>query len=321
MSNSRRSAGKRNPVDIEDDEQPVRRGSALNGFLWTVIAILVIGYVGFYLVARTDGFRSFVEDKLSTRLGMKLKVAKTSCDLGLNLIVQGISSEEISQKGKPGLQIGEALIEWDLFNLLKPGASAVTGLKISDSYLSFVPDGKGGWKPEALQGVSSMLEKWSGAQLMLSAPTSTEEQATSTETAKQEPAAAPVKELDLHQTLVGIRDGRVTWWMPDGNEMAVIEGVRLDVQPIAVPDREMTFYRLDAKTISLRRGFHAENLRFELIRTEGQDLILRFNADWGAPPKTAADEEDRYEGLFRRSESDHFTDALKKGLQKSANEP
>ncbi|HBA82489.1 MAG TPA: hypothetical protein DCZ95_00190 [Verrucomicrobia bacterium] len=320
MSNKRRNAARRNSVEI-DEPAPPPKTSGLNGFLWSAIAIFIIGYVGFYLVARTDGFRSFVEDKLSTHLGLKLKVQKTSCDLALNLIVKGVASEGISQRGKAGLHFGEARIGWSLMNLLRPGISAVTGLKVYDSYLSFAPDGQGGWAPAVFKPVSSILEKWSGAQLMLSMPTSTEAPAVVEKPKVVEPSAKPTPDLALEALRVAVRNGRVTWWMPDGNEMAVVEGVRLDVQPIAVPDRQMMFYRFDAHSIALRRGFHAENLRFELLRTEGQDLILSFTADWGAPPKAAEPSDDRYEGLFRRSESDNFTDALKKGLQKSVKEP
>ncbi len=289
--------------------EPVH-GNALNGFLWTVIVLAVVLYVGAYVLARTDGFRGIVENRLRDRLGPSVSVKKTSCDWGLNLIVQGVATEDISRRGQAGLRLGEARLEWSVRRWLKPGVSALRGLELSNVYLSFAPSEKGEWEPAALQSVAGLLEKWSGAQNAPAAPSLA-------------PAGGePEKKLEslgvqFDKIAMTLKDGRATWWKRNGDELAILEGVNIDVRPVPLPSREMIYYHVSAKAVDLRPGFRADNLDFEFLRTGAQDVVLNFQADWARPPAPDAST-DRFEGLFKKSESENFGQALRNALQENS---
>ncbi|MCX6995824.1 MAG: hypothetical protein NTV49_01750 [Kiritimatiellaeota bacterium] len=265
-------------------ERPRRSG--LVRFVGTSLAIVLILYVGVWLLGFTAGFRSYLEDDLQSRLDLPVKIRKARLTPALNIVVEGLATAGSGRKGQPGVAIQKCFLEWSVVDGGRWHLPRLRHIQVEGGTLAFAPAEQGGWAPAGLAPFSALIAEWGG--FKLPAPAAPVKPAGADQTMEKAAAAQPVNVLEkLRQCSLSISDGRITWWSEAGRELASAETIRLAVTPLALPNRLMTHILLTLDEASLADGRRVQNFRFECLDLRSQRLILELKADWspaGASP-------------------------------------
>lgn len=274
---------------IEDEPEPAAaKGHLIVRFTMTTLIMVAVIYVGLFLVFRTNGFLSYVEEKLSERLGLTMRVQKVSSDLRLNILIYGVVSEGVERKGEAGIKAEKMKITWSLAGLVRPGRHAVSGIELEKGRLSMAPDDTGAWAPAVLGDMGSRMAKWGGFELQKKAakPAAGSTGVTNAGSGEVKVAEKPEVTEDLR---VKISGGSVLWWDGQGKELAHIEGLHLSRTPVVLPNRQLVHYIMgfdEAAVVNGGRQFNRLNV--ELLVTEKRTMVLDFTTDWKPGNKSRA---------------------------------
>jgi hypothetical protein len=271
---------KMNEATAKWTEAPKRRGffSGLRGFIVTTLLLIGLLYGAIYVIGLMDGFRAFLEDHLKASLDIRVKLTKAWLTPSLNLEFEGLSTENFGRKGMPGLQIQRGKIEWTVtdetgWHLPKVRRAVVRGVSVH-----FAPDDYGRWEPAPLAAVGEKVADWCGFKVAApkaEKPLPSLEKKTGEATKTPPDIAALLRELRLE-----IADARLSWSDADGNELACATKLRLAIQPIILPSREVTHYWLRVDEIIRADGRRAHDIRVEFFDLGEQKMMLELRADW-----------------------------------------
>ncbi len=263
--------------DREAPPPPPRSGNAVVRYILTILVVMVILYVGAFLMMRTDCFRAYVQDRLGARLGLPIRVKKVACDPALNLAAEVVYTEGIERRGAAGIRIGRLELEWDLVGLLRRGGALIRSVRAEECYLAFAPDGAGGWNPAVFTDLAGQLAEWGGFQV--EAPSRSPPKA-DVETPAPAMPTNSIERLEWSACEFAAVTGRVVWWGMDSNALAVADGVNLAVTPVALPNRKMTHYFLTIREALTPNGTRLPDIRFEMLDTAGQKILLGLQGNW-----------------------------------------
>lgn len=271
---------KMNEATAKWTEKPKRPGlfSGLRGFVVTTLLLIGLLYGAIYVIGLMDGFRAFLEDHLKSSLDIRVKITKAWLTPSLNLEFEGLSTENFGRKGMPGLQIQKGKIEWTLadetgWHLPKVRRAVLRGVGVR-----FAPDDYGRWEPVPLAAVGEKVADWCGFKVAAPKP---EKPLPTLEKKSGSDAKAPpdVAEM-LRQLRLEIADAHLTWFDADGTELATASKLRLAIQPIILPSREVTHYWLRVDEVTRATGQRAHDIRVEFFDLGEKKIMLELCADW-----------------------------------------
>jgi len=130
--------------DVKPVDQKFNFSKFIHHFVITCQVIIVIIYFAIHAVARTDGFRSIVSEKLEDITGLTAIVESSKLDLFLNLKIHRIICEDKDIPGEPYLHAEEVFINWKPFSGF--GKKAIGKIEIKGLKLKAVRD-EGIWYP------------------------------------------------------------------------------------------------------------------------------------------------------------------------------
>jgi hypothetical protein len=187
------------------------RGARLSGaFLLLFFLAVVVLATGWFL-ARTDGARLLLADRLSDRLGMKVSVGGSRIGWPYALVLRDVETEGFSAAGVPGFSAGEIRVgrmprAWDL--------------ELRHVLVRVQQAGAGIWKPTVAARVADLR------------------QASARDVTR---LAEPVR-CRLRLRIV---DGTFVWLDAEGREEASVRDVRFRMEPVRLPEgRGMTYFHL-----------------------------------------------------------------------------
>ncbi len=265
--------------------EPKRRGlfSGLRGFIVSTLLLCALLYGAIYIIGLMDGFRAFLEDSLKANLDLRVKITKAWLTPALNLEFEGLSTEHFGRKGMPGLQIQRGKIEWTVHDETGWHLPQVRRAVLRGVGVAFAPDDYGRWEPTPLAPIGEKIADWCGFKVaapQAEKPIPSLEKKTNDATKNPPDVAALLRRMRLE-----IADARLAWADAEGNELALANKIRLAIQPLVLPSREVTHYWLRVDEIIRADGRRAHDIRVEFFDLGEQKVMLELRADWiGARP-------------------------------------
>lgn len=230
---------------------PKRRGGG-GRTLGILLAVAVILLVFGFCAARTDGFRSYVEERVQKQTGFKVSIEKTRIGWPYDLVLDHVQSER-GDGGRVGsFAVREARLG------VTPGGWRVA---LAGGRLALGRTQAGEWEPNVLRGLE---------------PTSPVQDLT-----------ALMADFSRRVWLV-VKDGTIEWRDESGKKVAAAEGVDYTQTPLDAPGRRLYHFRLTARNVLRTNGWQIRGVEREWLATEGQPYIeIHYDADWGVAPEVA----------------------------------
>lgn len=264
-------------VPLSSPGQPApRRGffHSFSGLVSTAVLLLVIVYLGILLLSRTAGFAKIVAGQIEKRTGLACQVGHAALTPGLALVMQEVEAGVTKHPLHPGVKAKRVVIRWELTRFLT-GGDPLRELLAEDCDLHFALDDAGVWQPAPFGQVSEWLADKLRLDLSRYAPAAAATGVTN--------APAPVEQFDLFaEPRVEMRNALVHWQVVADSEIARASGVFLAATRIRLTNREITHFLLSLQKADTAQGFHAENVRMELLEYGPDQLWIE-----GGPTNTA----------------------------------
>jgi uncharacterized protein YhdP len=258
--------------------EPATRGSVTARLFWSVVTIAVMVYVSGLLIARTEGFRAYLQNRLSAQLGMPVQIGSSRATAGLDLVLGKVSARD-EAGGRASVSAGEVRLSGTLGNLIKTGRPLASGVRVKDLQVVFVEDDTGRWAPATLRRYSQWFSRLAGLNLKQT-DAETEEDTTPSPRARR--FRIPV----LEDIRLALRGTELEWWDNQGNLVAFVRGADVYSTPLQVPTRAMTHLKITAATVHSVRGRSASDLNVELIHSSKEVFILAMQM--GGPEASGA---------------------------------
>ena len=272
---------KQQDLEVVGDRPPVHR--VISGTIKTIVALLVVVYFALYFAARTDGFRSFVEDKFEQHLALKVRIQKTWATPTLDLVIQDLKANGGGEHGEPGFHLQKAVVRWSLRNIFSPERSILRGLAIEDCRVSFAPDESGRWQPLALEKLANWVAEWGKFQLE---PGKKKADPDAEKNPDVKPGKLPDLSPDFWESIqLSVTDSQVVWSDADGRELAEAGGIAFNITPVRLPNRKMTHYLLKIGKGGVTKGKQIEDFVFEMLQFGSNSLVLACG-EWGTREKS-----------------------------------
>jgi hypothetical protein len=254
------------------------------GGLWLAV-ICAILYGSALLLARTAGFRSVLAEQIEQRSGVKVNIARSALDWKLNLWLDGITSDSPANVGEPMIEALGVRLDWGL----EKGRLRLMNLRVEGAQVRLVQGEDGEWLPGFLAPLANKVTRLgqlgSVNTIMKEAPARTAETAPA-ETKKQ--VESGVKAGAFFENMNVTIEGAVISWWSGGNELASITGLDFVSRNVEFPGRNFQYYQVKAARAELGDHRKVDNLSFEMLSTEGRNIVLGPKADWKKKKHTAA---------------------------------
>jgi len=188
-----------------------RRGARLSGVLLLLLFLALVLLATGWFLARTEGVRSLLAERISDRLGMKVTIGESRIGWPYALVLRNVATEGFAAAGTPGLAAGEIRVgrlprTWDL--------------ELRHVTVRVRQGGSGIWEPTVAARLADLR------------------QASATDVTR---LTAPLR----HRWRLRIADGTLVWLDADGREEASLRDVRFRMEPARLPEgRAMTYYGL-----------------------------------------------------------------------------
>ncbi len=255
-------------------------GRPFSRFFITVLVVLAILYVAVFLAARTDGFRSYLEERFKNWLGVPVTIKTARVTVALDLVINQLASEGWKQGAGPGFKVERIDVRWSALDALRFGGPLLRGIELRECDLAFEARPGGKWEPDVAKTLGAWVVEWSGLTLRDEEDEGggrrRERDAGEKEEAGEEaPASKPELKPEFWDSLeLVVRDSRMSWKNEDGREMAVAEGIDLDVTPVKLPNRQMVHYFLRMDMTQLAGGRGVRNFSYDMVKTGDSAIIL-----------------------------------------------
>ena len=255
--------------------------------------MLFILYAALLAASRTDGFRSLVEDRLSSRVGYNIAINRLALSLGLDLRLEEVSLTE-EGRPEPFLKVDAADLTFEWANLFRQGQGVIRQITVNEPDLLIRERGDSGWQPAALGEPMERIVHAAGLKfrpdrleqstfkVVLKEPGEMDkpEQVVQQEESAQAGGSLDDMAAELQAVQVHINDGIIRWLGKDGQIMASLQGLELHVTPLDVPGRSMHHYKAVMNQLRVQHQV-TKNLRIEMMILEDNQIVLGLDADWG----------------------------------------
>lgn len=230
-----------------DDAQPMRVTSPGDSFgrrlgraLITTAVLLAILLVTGVFVARSDGGRSFAEDRLAKWLGDEASIGRMHIGWPYVLVMEKVQTRRMADEGQPGCKALEVRISPRLFSPWHVG--------VTRGVLNLVEKPDGTWEPGAFTRLGELPDKG---------------------VADVSRIMEPLRE----KVSLTLTDASLRWIGPNGVPRASASGVSLSSRPADIPGHRMTHYRLSVYSSMGPGGKRAQDEEREWLASESKDYI------------------------------------------------
>ena len=237
-----------------EDTEAAHHGCLIPHVLMVVVLLAAIAYASALLAAHTDGFRSYVQDRLEKAVGMPLRVGRIRATPALTLILETVTGPEQLVAGMPGLQADRVVLEWNFGGFFRRDTSNLSRVELRNLYLSLSVDEKGQWQPASVAAFAARLCGWLGASVA-------------------ESAGESELSLSLARVELDMKEVRIVWWDRDG-ERAQLTGIEGQCRSVKLGRRDILYRDLAAESVSVRGAAVTQNVRTEFI--EVGDRVIVF---------------------------------------------
>lgn len=237
-----------------ENAEGAHHGCLIPHVLMVVVLLAGIAYALALAAAHTDGFRSYVQDRLEKVVGMPLRVGRIRATPALTLILETVTGPEQLVAGMPGLQAGKIVLAWSFRGLFRRDISNLRRVELQDVYLSLSADENGQWQPSSAAAFAARLCGWLGA-------------------AVPEGVGESELSLSLARVELDMKEVRIVWWDRDG-ERAQLTGIEGQCSSVRLGRREVLYRDLSAESVSVRGAAATQNARTEFI--EVGDRVIVF---------------------------------------------
>ncbi len=292
---SRKESGRKAERDVPPKRERRSMGRRFVSALGWSFCIGAILYGAVQALSRTAGFRSLLADKLSDRLGVPLFIGGSSLDWRLNVTLEQIQTKEPKEKSRDNAtlpQVGADRVEirWNWSHHRE--ARMIQSMTVEGARIRLVQNEEGAWAPNGLAPLAEKVTRL-GQFGMLNNLMSRGRPADEEPPEEDDGAQKKEKQDDLLGNIdVVIRDAEVSWWSGNRQE-ASITGLDFLSRQVEFPGRQVKYYRVAAKEAALSAGRSMRDISFEMIATDGRNIILGPKASWsaaGEEPKAAETE-------------------------------
>jgi len=225
--------------------------NAILRFVLTATILLVIVLATGAVLARTDGGRSLIEDRLGKKLAIEVSVARSRIALPYALVLEDVASKDFADGHAAGFRVEEVRLSASSVRRLNVRLRGVEAVLVRDE--------EENWLPECLSRLGDLpvlpIDECSRV------------------------TGAIRDRISLHA-----RDGLIVWRNDQGHTMASADGVSFDMVPVRMPGRRMfhckavvdEVLRPDMKRMTkVRREWLAgDGLEYiEIERGDGADAV------------------------------------------------
>lgn len=226
---------------------------------WLIGVLLAIPYIAFLLVARTEGMRTLLEERLAQGIGQPVSIAQCEATPLLGLRLHNFHTE--------GVNISEVQLGMDYFFFLRFGRSApfIRQLRIKEGTLSLRRGPEGRWRPVLLHPAADYVAEALGISPI--------DQEHKTEI----PAFS--KWILNSWTRVRCEKMQVSWTDERSGDTAQMEGLELAYRANALQDRTGYQLRLSCQKARMRTAHILRQLHFEALRVEGYEPLIILNLE------------------------------------------
>ena len=229
-----------------------QKRSGFKAIVGTLLVIVLILLVFSFFAARTDGFRSYLENEVQKRTGIRLLIGKTRIGWPYDLVMENVKLDS-GAAGAGELTIQEASI--GLAFDLSPR------VMLRGCHLSLVEASAGEWQPEVVSALGPLQRIGQVADLV----------------------AGVGREFSLE-----VRESDVRWSSAGSNAVSEVRGLTLLILPKSLPRREVYCFYLTAQEVLRPGGSRIRAVEREWLSTTGKPYIeISYRADWGAAPDAA----------------------------------
>lgn len=217
-----------------------RRGARFSGLLLLLLFLAVVLLTAGWFLARTDGARSILADRLSDRLGMKMTIGESRIGWPYALVLRNVETDGFSAAGVPGVSAGEIRLGrgwryWDL--------------EVRHVTVRVQQDGAGMWKPTVVARLADLRQASAREVIRLTTPVQ-------------------------QRWRLRVVDGTLSWLNTEGLEEASLRDVRFQMEPMQLPGgRQMTYYRLRIYAAAGGALGNARDLDWEWLTSAELDYI------------------------------------------------
>lgn len=245
----------RSPENELEDEERIGCFRLLTRFVGTtlVCAVILLGAAGFFV--GTDGFRAFFAGRAEVAWRVPFRLAKSGWGGDGSILLENVEVGSGSEQVAVGFRAEEVRLRGNPFSFVwKGGRGGLRRLDAEHWELVFVQDREGAWRPAPLQPAAQWLNDALDLGLEI----------------------LPDAEASLRAPGLRLTHGVIRWVDPEGQELVRLEGLQLDATPLSLPGRTALHIRLEAdRVVGLAAGGSASGAELEVLRTEGQDIVLR----------------------------------------------
>ena len=225
-------------------------GGGFSRFIVTVLVLLVIVYVTAFFALRTEGARSYVEERLERWMGLSLDVGAVRLGLPCVLVVERPVSEGFADAQGAGFRAQELRLGWR--------CASRWHVSLRRPELHLVGGQEEGWEPASFSRVGD-LPFGSIADV------------------------SRMAEGLRRRFIVEVADGTVKWLSADGAELASARGVSFRLAPVRAPNRTMYYHELAAYSVAGIDGGRLQDVEREWLAV-GDAPYIELHRDGSSSP-------------------------------------
>jgi len=216
----------------------------------TIVVLAVIFLTTLFFAVRTEGGRSFIEDRVERYLGRKMSIERTRIGFPCVLVMEGMRSKDVDSGDGSGLKVQE----------LRIGLGMRTRWVVSAHRceLNLLRRRDGSWTPEVFGRLGDLPLR------------------NVTEISRV--TSRLRKNMRLR-----VSESSLRWLDGSGSEMASARGISLRISPVRVPDRKMYYYHLSAYNVVGADGTRISDVDREWLAGDTKDYIEIHRSQRGIP--------------------------------------
>lgn len=234
-------SSRKNQPEEEQSLPEMESGGLVYRTLVTLAILLLIAYVASLFIARTDGFRIMVEERLQERWQWPVQVGSARLTLGLNLEVRDVQSEGIADRNRASLRLNRVRWDWQLWSAIHPRRTSVVRWEIDGGMFIFQPDENGVMQPAHFSGIAQRLGAWANV-----LPLALREQAIG-----PPGVAIDWRNLDFY------------WLQASGTSGGALQGLKFTATEVTLPGRHLLHQVLSIHEVTQPNGQHTSDYALE----------------------------------------------------------
>jgi len=241
---------------------------AFGRFLLTVVIMLAIVMIALCFIVPRHGAMSFIEGRLSNRIGMNMSIDAARIGLPYVLVIEGAVSEGFELEDKGGFKADEIRLGLGWKTRWKVTIDRAV-LRLADTEDdTWVPTGFSRFGPVPMERIDEVSRATEGFR---------------------------------RNVTLRVTDSTVRWISGmDGTTLAAAYGVALDVAPVRVPGRKMHYHRLSVYSVTHADGTKVSDVEREWLASEAIEYVEVHRSGREVP----AAARDFWDPPLRRGEED-----------------